>query len=81
MTEPCASSFYKTFVVRREPAADPELMVELAQARRLRNEVITEAEKVCADLERIGSPLAPPLRKALERYKHPFDLVAHDPVP
>ncbi len=80
MTEPCASSFYRTFVVKRGPA-DSELLTELAQARRVRIVLIEVVEKVYAELVRDKDPLAIPLGLALEQYKHPFSLVAHDPVP
>ncbi len=80
MTEPCASSFYRTFVVKREPA-DPELLTELAQARLARLTLVDVVERVYAELVRDKDPLAIPLGLALEQYKHPFSLVARDPVP
>lgn len=76
MTEPCASSFYKTFVVKREPA-DPELMAELAQARLARMTLLAVAKWVVIVLYvyRLFA-VAIALQAAINAFEHPTDLVA-----
>lgn len=75
MTEPCASSFYKTFVVRREPV-DPELLTELAQARLARLTLVKAAKYTVAVLALHGLfTAAIILQAAINAFEHP-DLVA-----
>lgn len=75
MTEPCASSFYRTFVVKREPA-DPELMAELAQARLARHTLLVISKWVVIVLYVYGLyHVAIILQSAINAFEHPTDLV------